>query len=375
VLAKSIHQTEVRAKRSSAFFILASSTLIIWGLHSAQSFLIPILLAALVSFLMMPLTRLLKRMKLPEFLCVTLSTIVLLLVLASGFYMIISETQSLVGHWPELSESLQRVLSGFRETSLAHRLHLTEILNTQAIKLKLDNNIGSGLRLAIAGLEGLLSAGTLLFVVVFFSVLMLASRAHLRRSFVYLLSSYSNISSETTIDRMGLLIETFLLARMGIAIAVGAVGLIAMSIIGIPYSVVLADFFGLMTWVPIIGFFVGILPMVVVALAVGVHLQALAIVFFSLGTIWTFQDNVLTPKFVGHQLKLNFLCTYIAFFAGEAIWGPWGMFLSVPLLGITRIALRASPLEPWAFLLGEEDDRSSGDMHVSSSHQRKHPAA
>jgi hypothetical protein len=69
---------------------------------------------------------------------------------------------------------------------------------------------------------------------------------------------------------------------------------------------------------------------------------------------------VITPKWVGHRLKLNFLATYLAFFAGGLLWGAWGMILSVPLLGLIRIACIASPtLRPWAFALGAGDDWSN----------------
>jgi len=35
--------------------------------------------------------------------------------------------------------------------------------------------------------------------------------------------------------------------------------------------------------------------------------------------------------------------TYVALFAGERLWGIWGMFLAIPVLGIARILLTASP--------------------------------
>lgn len=194
-------------------------------------------------------------------------------------------------------------------------------------------------------------------MVLFFSVVMLVSRVHIKRSLDYLFSQYSEVSSVNTIEQMGALIEDFLIARMGIAVGVGTVGLAVAMAFGVPYAFILAVVFGLATWLPIIGFIVGILPILAVALAVGKSVAAVLTLTLILGVVWTIQDHILTPKLVGHRLKLNFLATYLVFFAGERLWGPWGMFLSVPMLGVLRIALSASPrLAPWAFLLGEETE-------------------
>jgi predicted PurR-regulated permease PerM len=153
--------------------------------------------------------------------------------------------------------------------------------------------------------------------------------------------------------------EIYLIARMGIAAGVGLAGLGAMLIFKVPYSFILCVIFGLMTWVPVVGIVLGLGPIVAVALAVGISTGSLLALCAILSTIWMIQDHILTPKYVGHRLKLNFLITYLGFFAGERLWGAWGMFLSVPLMGLIRIALETSPrLRPWAFVLSEEDEHS-----------------
>jgi predicted PurR-regulated permease PerM len=97
---------------------------------------------------------------------------------------------------------------------------------------------------------------------------------------------------------------------------------------------------------------------IAVGFASGKGIGAVLGIFLAIGAVWTIQDHIITPKWVGHRLKLNFLATYLAFFAGGLLWGAWGMILSIPLLGLIRIACSASPkLRPWAFALGEVDDQ------------------
>jgi predicted PurR-regulated permease PerM len=126
---------------------------------------------------------------------------------------------------------------------------------------------------------------------------------------------------------------------------------------GIPYSFLLGAFLGAMTWVPVLGLFVGLAPVVVVGLGAGKSPTWLVLCGLAVGAVWLVQVHFITPKVVGHRLQLNFLASYLAFFAGGLLWGAWGMILSIPLLGVIRIACAASPrLQPWAFAIGKDND-------------------
>jgi predicted PurR-regulated permease PerM len=353
-------ETNAPQPRKSALFQFAAWVVVLWGLYEGQSFLIPICLAALLCFLMTPLVRMMSRLKLPEFLRIAITALLLVAPLVGVIYLAVAQIQSLIQNWPTLSVSLQNALANFRDTSLAHKLHLTQVLDPALLAHRAQGDVGSEMKLALESLGKILSAGSMLLLVLFFSVVMLASRNHIRHAAERLVSSYTGAPARSTIDEMGKLMETFLIARMGIAAGVGLAGLGAMLIFKVPYSFILCVIFGLMTWVPVVGIVLGMAPIIAVALAVGISTGSLLALCAILGTIWMIQDHILTPKWVGHRLKLNFLMTYLGFFAGERLWGAWGMFLSVPLMGLIRIALDTSPrLRPWAFALSEEDDQSN----------------
>jgi predicted PurR-regulated permease PerM len=356
--ANPARETDAPRSRKSALYQSAACVVILWGLYEGQSFLIPICLAALLCFLMTPLMRVMSRLRLPEFLRITITTILLVAPLVGVIYLAVAQIQSLIQNWPQLSASLQKALTDFRDTSLAHRLHLTQVLDPTLLAHRAQGEVGSEMKLALDSLGKVLSAGSMLLLVLFFSIVMLASRNHIRHAVDRLVCSYTG-APQGTIDEMGKLMETYLIARMGIAAGVGLAGLGAMLIFKVPYSFILCVVFGLMTWVPVVGIVLGMAPIIAVALAVGVPTGSLLALCAILGTAWMIQDHILTPKYVGHRLKLNFLMTYLGFFAGERLWGAWGMFLSVPLLGLIRIALDTSPrLRPWAFVLSEEEEKS-----------------
>jgi predicted PurR-regulated permease PerM len=65
--------------------------------------------------------------------------------------------------------------------------------------------------------------------------------------------------------------------------------------------------------------------------------------------------NVILPRVVGGNVKLNPLITIIAVLTGKLVWGIPGMFLFIPLAAIVRIiSEKVDSLQPWAILMGEE---------------------
>jgi predicted PurR-regulated permease PerM len=74
--------------------------------------------------------------------------------------------------------------------------------------------------------------------------------------------------------------------------------------------------------------------------------------FGSLLFISSLEAHILTPQFLGKHLNLNLLVVFLGLFLGEAMWGAWGIFLSMPILGIMRIIFNTSfRTRPWGNLL------------------------
>lgn len=340
----------------SPLYVFVATVVALWGLHVASDFFIPVFLAAILAFLIAPVTRGLRKLKLPEWACVVVSALLVVLPMAGLVYLLISQIQSLVQNWPKLSASLLHLLEEVRRSGFANRLHIVGVLDPNLLKSNIQSHFGSELMMTLTSLKRIVSAGSFLVLTLFFSVAMVASRRHLKRSFDHLLSSYTTIGTGNTVSSMAHMMESFLVARTSISVGLGIADFLILLSFGVPYSLLLGVFLGLTTWIPVLGFFMGIAPVVVVGFASGKSLGSMLAIWGAIGAIWVLQDHVITPKWVGHRLKLNFLATYLAFFAGGLLWGAWGMILSVPLLGLIRIACDASPkLRPWAFVLGEDD--------------------
>ena len=333
---------------------LASIIVSLWGLVVAKTFLVPILMAALLAFMMAPFVRLLRKNKIPEWLALTFSGALLFLPVFLVVLFSVKEVKTLIHDFPSITASLKSHLDHFATSSWVKQFGLSDYLDMELLSQRITENSGSTLSIIEQGLKGLAQVGTHILVTFFFSILMLACRQHLRLNFERIVSKVG------TLDSITVLIEKFLIIRLGIAVLVALVDIVVLKSFGSRYVVLFGSLLGVSTLIPVFGFIVAIIPPAVVSISMGHSSLSTITLLLVLYLISSAESHFVTPKYLGSRLNLNLLATFLAIFAGESIWGLWGMLLSVPLLGVLRIALESSKdLKPWAALLAAERNHSN----------------
>jgi putative permease len=339
--------------------VLALLTIVLWGITTAKPFLAPVCISGLLAFMMAPLVRYLTRHRVPDWVAIVLSAIILILPFIFTAVFLAKQAQSLLQDFPSIMSWLNARITEFADSSLGKRLELGENLSTSALTQKLSERAGEGVQLAINGIKTVLDMGSQVVLILLFAVLMIASRRHLRISGERILAQFETIEAAKLLEAVASLIERFLVARMLIVLFIGALAMITLKIFGLRYAFLIGAFVGIMTLVPMVGFFLDMVVTFVMALATGSSLLATVLMLVALVLINVLEGNILTPAFVGKQLNVNALSTFLGFFAGGLLWGVWGMLLSVPILGVLRIALSVAPsLAPWGELLAEREDRA-----------------
>lgn len=330
--------------------LFAAWVVIVWGLAQAKPFLIPLLLAALLAFLMSPLVAALRRRKFPEWAAVAIGAALLFLPALALTALLGGEVASLLHEYPQHLASMKAKWAEFASSSIVERLNLSEFLDTESLTERLGSQAERGVTFALESLKTLAETGAHLVVTLFFAVLMIAARTQLRRGAEKL------VADAPTLDEIVTLIEKFLMARIGIAIIVALLDMIILKALGSHYSVIFGCLLGASTFIPIIGFLVGVLPPLVLSIATGHPPLRTGLMVLLTYLVSTIEAHFVTPKYLGHQLNLNLLATFVALFAGELLWGVWGMVLAIPLMGVVRILLATSGRhEAWAELLAERE--------------------
>jgi len=115
----------------------------------------------------------------------------------------------------------------------------------------------------------------------------------------------------------------------------GVASTIALTLLGVPFAILLGIWTAIGAIVPFIGSYIGGIPATIVAFTVspttGV-LTALAYVLIN------FTDgNLITPRVQGNAIRVSPLFIFLAVIAGGQIAGIWGALMAVPTLAVVRV--------------------------------------
>lgn len=122
------------------------------------------------------------------------------------------------------------------------------------------------------------------------------------------------------------------------AVVVGILVTIAMSIIGVKYSILLGFIIGLFNIIPYFGAIVAIGLSILITIITGGLSQAfwMALVVIILQQI---DSNIINPKIIGDSLEISPLLVIIAVTIGGAYFNILGMFLAVPVVAVFKIII------------------------------------
>src|SRR5699024_4279959 len=115
----------------------------------------------------------------------------------------------------------------------------------------------------------------------------------------------------------------------------GVLAFIALSLLGVPYALVLGLWMSVTAILPYIGAFLGGIPAVLLALTVSWQL-ALVTVFVYVA-INQLEGNLITPRIQGTAVRVHPLLIFISVIAGSTIFGVMGAVLAVPALAVIRV--------------------------------------
>ena len=184
-------------------------------------------------------------------------------------------------------------------------------------------------------------AGNLIFIVLvpILSFFFLKDGREMRNAF---LGSLGQGSRRDTMERIAADLHVLLAQYMRALVLMGVVASSAygifLSLVGVPYAILLAVIALPLEFIPMVGPLAGAAIVLLVAGLSGSH-HLLVIFGFLLGFRF-FQDYVVSPHLLSAGMKLHPLLIIFGVLAGGAIAGVAGSFLSVPVLATLRIIYR-----------------------------------
>ena len=146
------------------------------------------------------------------------------------------------------------------------------------------------------------------------------------------------------------IMRTYIIAQLWLCVIAGAVVYAGLSLIHMPYALILGLLAGVTRAIPIIGPILGGIPIALLAAVLppahggGLALALKVLIFFSL--LHLVESKLLMPKFIGHRIHLHVAVVIIVLLIGAEFFGLLGMFLAAPLAAIGRILIAHYVLRP-----------------------------
>jgi len=332
-------------------FIIA----LFYTLYFARALVLPFILALLLSFLLRPVVRTLKKVNIPE---LAGAALVLIALLGSAGYGMVRLSRPAAEWVNKAPESLHQIESkvGFLRKPLEGVNHAVEelkrITRLGAEKKPEVEIYPPGIADAVlTGTREVIVKSSVMFILLYF---LLASGDLFLRKLIKLFPKLDKKKQIVKITRevehhtsRYLYTVTIINLFMGASIGIG------MYLIGMPNPVLWGVMAGFLVFLPYIGPLIGISVVTIVAFltfnGIGRVLLAPGI-YIALETI---QGQIVTPMVLGLRFTLNPVVIFVWLIFWGWMWGILGAMLAFPMLAIFKILCdHIQPLTPIGEFLG-----------------------
>jgi predicted PurR-regulated permease PerM len=328
---------------------------LLYTLHFAQAFVLPIVVAILLNLLLSPVVRILRNWRIPEPLGAGILIVLVLGIVGFGVYRLTPAASAWVARAPESLATLQRKVQILRRpvervNRAAEQVEQATDMDKKTPQVEIKGP--SLTQQVFGGTTALLSAA---MVVIFLTYFLLAAGDLFLQKLVGVLPQLKDKKTAVRIVRdteaqISRYLVTTTMINAGVGVATGA----ALALLGMPNPVLWGVVAAVLNFVPYIGGLVNTVILTLAALLtfqdVG-HALLIPVVFTLINIL---EGNLLTPMIVGRRMRLNTVAVFIGLIFWWYLWGIPGALLAVPIMATIKIACdHIESLAPIGEFLGE----------------------
>lgn len=349
-------------KLFKAAAVLAVLVLTVVILVYAKPFLVPIAFAAVLSMVLLPVTKWLQRKGINKVVSILLSVFTLVAFFALLIFFISFQVSSIAGDATKLEEQLTGKYHQVQKY-VSEQLNISPEKQEQMIKQQQSSSSGQ-LGAKIAGFLGGLGsfmANTLLILVYIF--LFLFFRKRLKGFIVRLVDREQEGNARDVVKKVQKVSEQYVSGLFMMIVCLWIMYGIGFSIVGVKNALFFAVLCGLLEIVPFVGNLAGTILTVSMSLVQGGGMNLVVGILITYALVQFIQTYLLEPLIVGAEVSINPLFTIVGLIAFETLWGIPGMILAIPLMGMFKIVCdHVEPLKPYAYLIGTDNNNNKNGI-------------
>jgi len=346
---------------------LVSIALVVAALWVAQAVLIPIALAAFVTFLMSPLVTRLDRLGLPRVLAVLVVSGAVTGTLAGVGFLVVGQLGQLAEELPEYRDNIrtkladlrvltrggtiERVQSTIRDISEDVESDVAEeqgrdggaapgVQIEEPVRVRIEESRFLGEAEYLTPVASIAATAGLTMLL---SIFMLIKREDLRNRLVSLAGHTSLVVTTKAFAEAGQRISRYLLmqfiinATMGLAVGIG------LYFIGVPYAALWGLSATVLRYVPYVGPWIAALLPIAVSVITAPGWEQVVIVVALFVVLELLSNNVMEPLLYGQSVGLSAIAVIVSAIFWTWIWGPIGLVLATPMTACIVVLARYIP--------------------------------
>ncbi|PCS01055.1 AI-2E family transporter [Lactococcus fujiensis] len=133
-------------------------------------------------------------------------------------------------------------------------------------------------------------------------------------------------------------LSNYVRGQVIVAFSVGVMFIIGLPLIGLKYAVALAIMAGFFNLIPFLGFYLALVPALVIAIATGGPLMLVkVIIVFTIEQ--TIEGRLISPLVLGKSLSIHPITVLFVLLTSGKIWGIWGVLLGIPLYAAVKVVV------------------------------------
>lgn len=324
-------------------------------ISQGKDVLMPIILAAFLSLLLLPVYRWLRARGIPNFFAILIAVLLLLVVIAAVGIFLSSQVAALLNDIPAMKTNLTahwRTISTWIESkwdvSVSKQL---DIINDQLGHI--GDNLSGVLQNAVLSVTNIFIFVGLVPIYIF---MILFYKDQIRHFILMWFRQdtrprVTEAFAETQVMAKYYLVS-LLIQITYLTVLLGG----ALTLFGIKHALLIGVAFGVLNLIPYIGALIGNILGVLLTLTSSQQLWQIWVVLGTIAVVQFLDNNILMPRIVGSRVKVNSLASIVGIVIGGSLAGVSGMFLSIPVLAVLKIVFDKSPtMLQWGVLLAEPE--------------------
>ena len=345
------------AAATTSIRIIAAAT-VIAAFYVASSVIITLICSIFIAFVLDPVVQLTERIRCPRWLGA-----IMIVLLALGFlsllgFLVYGRLVEFIADLPLLRARIQEIVARVLQPLESLELRGDAIFPRQTPlvpTVRVETESGWE-QYIFRGIGSIYTAAVTVMFIPFLVFFMLTSKHQLWSVAVNLFMPEQQQVAEGVIRGISHMAREYILGNIIVALLSSFVLLPVFYLVGVRYALLVAPLCAFLNLIPYIGVALALLMPLLLLLIDPTMTAATPFVSVTVAVVLIhfLAVNLLTPKLVGHRVKLNALAVTVALMFWGWLWGAIGLIIAVPLTAaIKAVCDNVQGLKPFGSILGE----------------------